>query len=95
MVLQQARPKQRVECSQHDSQHALPCVAGLLITYTVMFGDVLVGKAPDYNGALTNLAGRHSGEDWFLDRRFVVSASPCPSHQSAVTLMMLVWQSCA
>ena len=25
--------------------------AGLLITYTIMLGDVLVGKPPDYNGA--------------------------------------------
>ena len=54
-------------------KRAVPCPAGLLITYTVMFGDVLVGKAPDYNGALTNLTGKHSGEEWFLDRRFVVS----------------------
>ena len=37
-----------------------------------MLGDVLVGNAPDYNGAITNLAGIHTGEAWFLDRRFVV-----------------------
>ena len=47
--------------------------AGLLITYTIMLGDVLVGKAPEYNGFITNLANIHSGDLWYLDRRFVVS----------------------
>ena len=51
---------------------------GLLITYTIMLGDVLVGKAPEYNGVVTNLTGIHSGDVWYLDRRFVVtSAIPC------------------
>ena len=35
-----------------------------------------MGKPPDYNGALTNLTGMHSGEEWFLDRRFVVGDLP-------------------
>ena len=57
------------------------CV-GLLITYTIMLGDVLVGKAPEYNGFITNLANIHSGELWYLDRRFVVSQPhSCPSQQ--------------
>ncbi|CAL8468634.1 g8174 [Coccomyxa elongata] len=46
---------------------------GLLITYTIMLGDVLVGKAPEYNGVVTNLTGIHSGDVWYLDRRFVVA----------------------
>lgn len=40
-----------------------------------MLGDVLVGKAPEYNGVVTNLTGIHSGDVWYLDRRFVVSAA--------------------
>ncbi|CAK0780575.1 hypothetical protein CVIRNUC_005099 [Coccomyxa viridis] len=47
--------------------------AGLLITYTIMLGDVLVGKPPDYNGLLTNLTDIHEGDVWYLDRRFVVA----------------------
>ena len=46
--------------------------AGLLITYTIMLGDVLVGKAPEFNGFITNLVDIHSGDVWYLDRRFVV-----------------------
>ena len=53
-------------------QWQLAC-AGLLITYTIMLGDVLVGKPPDYNGLLTNLTDIHDGDVWYLDRRFVVS----------------------
>ncbi len=45
---------------------------GLLVTYTIMLGDVLVGKAPEYNGFITNLADIHRGDLWYLDRRFVV-----------------------
>jgi hypothetical protein len=45
---------------------------GLLITYTIMLGDVLVGKAPGYNGVITNIVGNHTGDVWYLDRRFVV-----------------------
>ena len=45
----------------------------MLITYTIMLGDVLVGKPPDYNGLLTNLTDIHEGDVWYLDRRFVVS----------------------
>ena len=55
------------------SSQKRPFYAGLLITYTIMLGDVLVGKAPGYNGFITNLANVHSGELWYLDRRFVVS----------------------
>lgn len=47
--------------------------AGLLITYTIMLGDVLVGKAPEYNGVIPNLTGIHTGDLWYLDRRFVAS----------------------
>lgn len=49
--------------------------AGLLITYTIMLGDVLVGKAPEYNGFITNLVDAHSGDIWYLDRRFVVRSA--------------------
>ena len=57
--------------------------AGLLITYTIMLGDVLVGKPPDYNGLLTNLTDIHEGDVWYLDRRFVVSVgSSRPLHSS-------------
>lgn len=49
--------------------------AGLLITYTIMLGDVLVGKAPDYNGFITNLVDTHSETIWYLDRRFVVRSA--------------------
>jgi hypothetical protein len=38
-----------------------------------MFGDVLVGKPPEYNGVLTNVTGIHTGDLWYLDRRFVAS----------------------
>ena len=53
----------------HDSRVV---TAGLLITYTIMLGDVLVGKAPEFNGFITNLVDIHSGDVWYLDRRFVV-----------------------
>lgn len=52
--------------------------AGLLITYTIMLGDVLVGKPPAYNGVITNIVGDHSGDLWYLDRRFVVSSLSHP-----------------
>ena len=61
--------------------------AGLLITYLIMLGDVLVGNAPDYNGAITNLAGIHTGDAWFLDRRFVVCcAAACHAEHPAPRL---------
>ena len=56
----------------HDSRKL---TAGLLITYTIMLGDVLVGKAPEYNGFITNLVDTHSGDIWYLDRRFVVRSA--------------------
>ena len=33
-----------------------------------------MGKAPEYNGFITNLANIHSGDLWYLDRRFVVGS---------------------
>lgn len=41
-----------------------------------MLGDVLVGKPPEYNGVITNLTGIHTGDVWYLDRRFVVRTLP-------------------
>ena len=58
--------------------------AGLLITYTIMLGDVLVGKAPQYNGFITNLANIHSGDLWYLDRRFVVRSAAAYAWQQSL-----------
>lgn len=73
--------------------HPVCLAAGLLITYLIMLGDVLVGNAPDYNGAITNLAGIHTGDAWFLDRRFVVRiAVTCTADHHA--LLVALCQPC-
>ena len=79
-------------------KRAVPCPAGLLITYTVMFGDVLVGKAPDYNGALTNLTGKHSGGGVVPGQALCgESRSTCVLPTALLLLMkkpgVLAWQS--
>lgn len=54
----------------HNSFHA-PTHAGVMIVYLIIIADMLVGAAPDWNGVLPTLFGRHDGV-WFLSRPFVV-----------------------
>lgn len=40
-----------------------------------------MGKAPEYNGFITNLVNIHSGDLWYLDRRFVVRSTAAHAWQ--------------
>jgi len=53
----------------------LTCL-GFLISYMVIFGDLLVGSAPSYDGLVTTWAGLSGSSDipWFLHRPTVVGA---------------------
>ncbi|KAI7839147.1 hypothetical protein COHA_007150 [Chlorella ohadii] len=47
-------------------------VSGVMIGYNVIIADVLVGSAPEYNGMLPSVLGRHDGP-WWLTRAAVIA----------------------
>jgi hypothetical protein len=51
----------------------------------IIIADMLVGAAPEYNGVIPTILGRHDNP-WFLQRAFVVSAS-CEAARKGDTLM--------
>lgn len=53
--------------------------AGVMITYCIIVADMLVGSAPEYQGVLPTMLGRHDGP-WFLTRAFVVRGALAPLH---------------
>lgn len=57
--------------SHINSALALALLVGVMIVYLIIIADMLVGAAPDWNGVLPTLLGRHDGV-WYLSRPFVV-----------------------